>query len=314
MARPALKTVSLTKTYRGRPVIRNVNLEVARGEVYALVGPNGAGKTTFIRLVTGLAFPTSGEVELLGGNPHREPRIRARLGALAEAPAAFYPYLSGRENLALQGRLAGGVSEDRISEVLNLLELSPAAERKVGVYSLGMRQRLGVASAILMRPAVLILDEPASGMDPLSLHLVHRVLRDAAADGTSVFISTHHLEEVVSYCSRVGIMEEGALVDEVDLERRALRYRLRVSEPASARVHLQVQPFVQDVTVQAGELLVTLADPAALGRLAPVLADGGSELLALVPDTFDLRAYYAERLARRDPRADGQAGERTGSA
>src|SRR5690625_103979 len=309
MARPALKTVSLTKTYRGRPVIRNVNLEVARGEVYALVGPNGAGKTTFIRLVTGLAFPTSGEVELLGGNPHREPRIRARLGALAEAPAAFYPYLSGRENLALQGRLAGGVSEDRISEVLDLLELSPAAERRVGVYSLGMRQRLGVASALLMRPALLILDEPASGMDPLSLHLVHQVLKDAAEDGTSVLISTHHLQEVVSYCSRVGIMESGALVDEVDLVRRGRRYRLRVSEPARARAHLQVQPFVSGVSVSAGELLVTLAEEAGLGRLAPVLAAAGIDLLALVPDTFDLRAYYAEQLARRRPAADAETVE-----
>src|SRR5690625_3979092 len=308
MARPALKTVSLTKTYRGRPVIRNVNLEVARGEVYALVGPNGAGKTTFIRLVTGLAFPTSGEVELLGGNPHREPRIRARLGALAEAPAAFYPYLSGRENLALQGRLAGGVSEDRISEVLNLLELTPAAERRVGAYSLGMRQRLGVASAILRRPAMLILDEPASGMDPLSLHLVHRVLRDAAADGTSVLISTHHLQEVVSYCSRVGIMETGALVDEVDLVQRGRRYRLRVSEPAAARAQLQVQPFVSDVKVQAGELLVTLSAADALGRLAPVLADGGIDLLGLAPDAFDLRAYYAERLSRGNPGAEDTAG------
>lgn len=297
MAEPALKTTALTKQYQGRPVVRNLDFQIQPGEVYALVGPNGAGKTTVIRLVSGLAFPSSGKVELLGGDPHRDPKVRAGLGAMVEAPAAFYPYLSGRANLQLQARLAGGVSEDRITEVLNIMELGPAAERKVGVYSLGMRQRLGVAAAIMTDPRVLILDEPASGMDPLSLHLVHRVLRGAAQDGAAVLISTHHLEEVVHYCSRVGIMEAGVLVDEVDLKERGNRYRARVSDVHAAVIALQVQPFVADARARNQEVIFTVTDEERLGRVSVVLGAADIELFELVPDVFNLRAYYYDRMA-----------------
>ena len=297
MPEPALKTVSLTKEYRGRPAVRDLTFQVSPGEVYALVGPNGAGKTTVIRLVSGLAHPTSGTVELLGGNPHSDRSVRAGLGAMVEAPAAFYPYMTGRANLELQARLAGGVAPERITEVLNMMELGAAAERRVGVYSLGMRQRLGVAAAIMTRPRMLILDEPASGMDPLSLHLVHRVLRRAAREGAAVLISTHHLEEVVSYCSRVGIMEAGMLVDEVNLRDRGDRYRARVSDVHAAVVALQVQAFISDARARADELVFTLADPDGLGRVAAVLAAGGIELFELAPDVFNLRGYYYERMA-----------------
>ncbi len=297
MPEPALKTTSLTKQYRGRPVVRNLDFHVSPGEVYALVGPNGAGKTTVIRLVSGLAFPTSGEVKLLGGDPHRDPKVRAGLGAMVEAPAAFYPYLTGRANLQLQASLAGGVSEERISEVLNMMELGPAAERKVGVYSLGMRQRLGVAAAIMTNPKMLILDEPASGMDPLSLHLVHRVLRDAARDGAAVLISTHHLEEVVHYCSRVGIMEAGVLVDEVNLKQRGQRYRARVSDVHAAVVALQVQPFVEDARARDQEVVFNVTDKERLGRVSVVLGAADIELFELSPDVFNLRGYYYERMA-----------------
>lgn len=297
MPEPALKTTSLTKQYRGRPVVRDLDFHVSPGEVYALVGPNGAGKTTVIRLVSGLAFPTSGEVKLLGGDPHRDPKVRAGLGAMVEAPAAFYPYLTGRANLQLQASLAGGVSAERISEVLNMMELGPAAERKVGVYSLGMRQRLGVAAAIMTNPKMLILDEPASGMDPLSLHLVHRVLRDAARDGAAVLISTHHLEEVVHYCSRVGIMEAGVLVDEVNLKQRGQRYRARVSDVHAAVVALQVQPFVEDARARDQEVVFNVTDKDRLGRVSVVLGAADIELFELSPDVFNLRGYYYERMA-----------------
>lgn len=296
MAEPALKTTALTKQYRGRPVVRDLNFQVSPGEVYALVGPNGAGKTTVIRLVSGLAFPSSGEVTLLGGDPHRDPGVRAGLGAMVEAPAAFYPYLSGRANLQLQARLAGGVSDSRITEVLNMMELGPAAERNVGVYSLGMRQRLGVAAAIMTNPSMLILDEPASGMDPLSLHLVHRVLRNAARDGAAVLISTHHLEEVVHYCSRVGIMEAGVLIDEVDLKSRGQRYRARVSDVHAAVITLQVQPFVEDARARDQEVVFTVTDQDRLGRVSVALGAADIELFELVPDVFNLRAYYYERM------------------
>src|SRR5690606_15415125 len=158
---PAIESTTLTKSYGGRPIVRDLTFQVNPGEVYALVGPNGAGKTTVIRLVSGLAFPTSGEVRLMGKDPHQHPEVRRSLGAVVEAPAAFYPFLTGRANLKLHADLAGGVEPGRIDEVLALMELAHAADRKVGIYSLGMRQRLGVAAAMLTRPEVLILDEPA---------------------------------------------------------------------------------------------------------------------------------------------------------
>jgi ABC-2 type transport system ATP-binding protein len=305
----AIETERLTKAYGKRPIVRDLTFHVDPGEVYALVGPNGAGKTSVIRLVSGLAFPSSGSVRLLGHDPHHRPDVRRRLGAVVEAPAAFYPYLSGRANLELHARLVGGVTAARIDQVLEMMELGSAADRRVGVYSLGMRQRLGVAGALLTEPEVLILDEPASGMDPLSLHLVHRVLRDAAAAGTAVLISTHHLDEVVAYCSRVAILEEGVLIDEVDLSDRRARFRAAVSDVHAARVLLDTQPFVTHAGIRGSEVVFQLTDPDELPRVAPVLTKGRIDLLGLARDTFDLRAYYQERLGDRRRAAEGAAPE-----
>ncbi|MEX2541539.1 MAG: ABC transporter ATP-binding protein [Trueperaceae bacterium] len=314
MTSRAIETERLTKAYGARPIVRDLTFHVDPGEVYALVGPNGAGKTTVIRLVSGLAFPTSGSVRLLGADPHQRPEVRRRLGAVVEAPAAFYPYLTGRQNLELHARLVGGVRETRIGEVLEMMELGPSADRRVGVYSLGMRQRLGVAGALLAEPEVLILDEPASGMDPLSLHLVHRVLKVAAEGGTAVLLSTHHLDEVVAYCSRVAILEEGALIDEVDLRDRRARYRASVSDVHAARVLLDTQPFVTQASIRGAEVVFQLTGPDELPRVAPVLTKARIDLLGLARDTFDLRAYYQERLGdRRRPEEPPGPEQLTGS-
>lgn len=297
MSTPSIEVAHLTKRYGKRPVVRDLSFTVNPGEVYALVGPNGAGKTTVIRLVAGLAFPSEGTVRMLGANPHQEPAVRRKLGAVVEAPAAFYPYLSGRGNLRLHGRLAGGVAEQRIQEVLEMMELGNAAERRVGVYSLGMRQRLGVAAAMLTRPEVLILDEPASGMDPLSLHLVHSVLREAAEAGSAVLLSTHHLDEVVAYCTRVAILEEGVLIDEVNLLDRRERYRAWVDEPARARALLETQPWIRHVTVRGEEVVFIPSSVEDVGRVSLALADSGLAVFELTRDIFDLRGYYRERVA-----------------
>jgi ABC-2 type transport system ATP-binding protein len=296
MQPPSIETRTLTKRYGARPVVQDMTFSVRPGEVYALVGPNGAGKTTVIRLVAGLAFPTSGTVRVLGQDPHERPAVRRKLGAVVEAPAAFYPYLTGRANLRLHGRLAGGVAESRIREVLEQMELGHAADRKVGVYSLGMRQRLGVAAALLTRPEVLILDEPASGMDPLSLHLVHGVLREAAQGGTAVLLSTHHLDEVVAYCSLVGIMEEGVLIDEVDLGERRARFRAGVSDVHQARLALDTQPWVKEVFVRGRDVVFTLAEERDIERVAGTIVAAGISVRELGSDVFDLRSYYRERV------------------
>jgi ABC-2 type transport system ATP-binding protein len=186
-----------------------------------------------------------------------------------------------------------------------MMELGTAADRPVGVYSLGMRQRLGVAAAILTRPDVLILDEPASGMDPLSLHLVHRVLKNAAAAGSAVLLSTHHLDEVAAYCNRVGILEEGALIDEVDLEGRRGRFRARVSDVHGARLLLDTRPWIREVDIRGSNVVFTIAEPKDLGRVAPLLLENNIGMFELTHDTFDLRSYYRDKVNEERARRTG---------
>jgi ABC-2 type transport system ATP-binding protein len=306
MLTAAIETQNLSKIYRKKAAVQDVTFRVNPGEVYALVGPNGAGKTTIIRLVAGLAFPTSGEVRLAGENPHEKPQVRRKLGAVVEAPAAFYPYLTGRGNLKLHADLAGNVPNERIDEVLYMMELHDAADRKVGVYSLGMRQRLGVASAMLTKPEVLILDEPASGMDPLSLHLVHSVLKEAAENGTAVLLSTHHLDEVVAYCSRVAILEDGRLIDEVNLLDRRDRYRARVSDSHRAAQALKTQPYIRHASARGEDVIFMLSQPEGLMQVATVLTQAGIRVLELGKDIFDLRSYYRERVQDKRVDREGQ--------
>jgi len=292
----AISVDNVSKRYGLRPIIRDLNMEIKKGEVYALVGPNGAGKTTIIRLITGLAFPSSGKINLLGIDPIRDPKIKKHLGAVVEAPAAFYPYMSGRQNLKLHAKLIGNIGKERIAEVLDQVELTNAAERKVGVYSLGMRQRLGLAAAILAKPDILILDEPASGMDPLSLHLVHKVLQDSAKAGAAVFISTHHLDEVAEYCTKVGILEEGRLIDEVNLQQRRDRFRVVVDKKPEALATLKVLPFVNQVFSRSNDIVIDLASNEDLAKISTVLSNAGVSILELNQDIFDLNAYYRERM------------------
>lgn len=287
---------NLTKKYGKKTVIDDLSFKVNKGEVYAFVGPNGAGKTTVIRLITGLAFPTKGDVKLFGEDANSKPALRQKLGAVVEAPAAFYPYLTGEGNLRLHAKLAGNVTPERISEVLKMMELSYAKDQKVATYSLGMRQRLGVAAAVLTKPDILILDEPASGMDPLSLHLVHSVLQKAAQNGAAVLLSTHHLDEVVTYCSRVAILEEGKLIDEVNLLDRRQRYRAKVSDPDKAETVLSEQEYVRHVKQRGDEVIFLLTQREELENVAAVFHNNNIGLYELAPDTFNLKAYYREQI------------------
>ncbi len=287
---------NLSKKYGKKTVIDNLSFKVNKGEVYAFVGPNGAGKTTVIRLLSGLAFPTKGEVKLFGEDVNSNPALRQKMGAVVEAPAAFYPYLTGEGNLNLHAKLAGNVNSERIAEVLEMMELSYAKDQKVSTYSLGMRQRLGVAAAVLTKPDILILDEPASGMDPLSLHLVHSVLQAAAKNGAAVLLSTHHLDEVVTYCSRVAILEEGKLIDEVNLLDRRQRYRAKVSDPSKAEAVLSNQDFVRHVKQRGDEVIFLLSKREELQNVTAAFFKNNIGLYELTPDTFNLKAYYREQI------------------
>jgi len=191
-----LRTRNLSKQYGKRLAVNDLNLEVRRGEIFGFLGPNGAGKTTTIRMMLGLIAPTAGSVDILGKDvtSHRA-QILPRVGALVETPA-LYLYLSGRNNLRVVGSALGGVSKARIDAILELVGLQNRQKDRVRTYSLGMKQRLGVAMALLQDPDVLILDEPANGLDPAGIVEMRDLMHQLSAAGKTVFISSHLLTEV----------------------------------------------------------------------------------------------------------------------
>jgi ABC-2 type transport system ATP-binding protein len=200
---------ALTKRYGPRTVVDRLSMRVRRGEVFGFLGPNGAGKTTTLRMLMGLVRPTSGSASVLG----RPAGARgSNVGALIEGPG-FYPYLSGRENLRLLAAYAG-VGRDRIGEVLRTVDLTDRAEDRYGTYSLGMKQRLGVAAALLRDPQVVLLDEPTNGLDPAGITDMRAVLRRLGTEGRTVVLSSHLLGEVEQVCDRVAVVSQGRLVVE----------------------------------------------------------------------------------------------------
>lgn len=294
----------MTKAFRDQTILDDINMTVRAGEVYALTGPNGAGKTTLIRCLTGLAFPTRGRVSLMGRNVHTDgPRARAFLGAVVEAPARFYPQLTGTQNLTLHARLAAmtpsgrRVGRDRIREVLALLELTRMEDRRVAEYSLGQRQRLGVAAAILADPKVLILDEPTSGLDPLGINLIHRIVTSVAASGCAVVLSTHHLREIATYAHTVGILTASRLVDTIDLRTRQAAYRFRVDDSHRAAALLQQLPYVQRASSRAPYAVAELGGEERVPDALAALSASGFRVYEAAPDHFDLYEYYRERVA-----------------
>ena len=207
-----LTTHALSKTYGSRQAVKDLNLEVRGGEVFGFLGPNGAGKTTTIRMALGLIRPTEGRVEILGNDVQTDgARVLPRVGAIVETPA-LYGYLSGRNNLKAFAYMLGGLPDSRLDEVLDLVGLAARQKDKVRSYSTGMKGRLALAVALLNDPELLILDEPANGLDPAGIVEMRDLLRGLAASGKTVFISSHVLAEVQQICDRVAIINLGELV------------------------------------------------------------------------------------------------------
>jgi len=205
-----VETHGLTKRYgSGVLAVDSIDMSVRRGEVYGFLGPNGAGKTTTLRMLLGLIRPTAGTATVAGHHPG-EPVGLAQIGSLIESPG-FYPYLSGRENLRVVADLAS-VNQKRVDEVLDIVELSTRAGRKFGTYSTGMKQRLGVAAALLKDPDLLILDEPTNGLDPQGMAEMRKLIKDIGQGERTVLLSSHLLGEVEQICDRVGVISNGKLV------------------------------------------------------------------------------------------------------
>ncbi len=255
----AIETIDLTKRYGKRLAVDRLNLTVGKGEVFGFLGPNGAGKTTTIAMLLGLVRPTKGQAIVLGHDVQREPALALRrVGAMIEAPA-FYPYLSGADNLRVLAR-AGGIPAARVKEVLETVELSDRARDKVAIYSQGMKQRLAIAAALLPDPELIMLDEPTNGLDPAGTVEIRNLIRTLAAGGRTILLCSHLLYEVEQLCNRVAILKEGKLIaagEVATLLRRGQGVRLRVQgNPEPAVQLLRTLPWVNGMTVQEEAIII----------------------------------------------------------
>jgi len=233
-----IQTEGLTKTYRGRCAVDHLNLEIAKGDIYGFLGPNGAGKTTTIRMLLGLIQPTSGTIRIFGRELHRDKlAILRRIGSLVESPS-YYGHLSAIDNLEAIRRILQ-VPKSRIDEVLDIVSLTSDARRPVKGFSLGMKQRLGIAASLLGNPELLILDEPTNGLDPSGIHEIRELIKSMPKRyGITVLVSSHLLGEMELMASKVGIIREGRMVFQNTIDNLRLRaahdMELVVSEPDEA--------------------------------------------------------------------------------
>jgi ABC-2 type transport system ATP-binding protein len=290
-----VKARGLVKRYKEVLAVDHIDLNVRTGDVYGFLGPNGAGKTTTLRMALGLITPTEGTVELFGRNPMRQgARALEGVAGFVEAPR-FYPYLTGRKNLELLAALDGDGASERIDEVLGVVELAPRAGHRVAGYSHGMRQRLGLASALLRRPRLLILDEPATGLDPAGMRDMRRLIRRLADDGITVLLSSHQLPEVQELCDRVAIVDSGRVVYEgalSDLRRQGgAGYRLRSTDDVRALELARRQTGIEHPLAD-GTGLGFQADEDAVAAFSLALGRAGIGILALTPELATLEDLF----------------------
>jgi ABC-type multidrug transport system ATPase subunit len=287
-----IDTAGLTKRYDDVLAVDRLALRVRRGEVYGFLGPNGAGKSTTLRMLLGLVRPSSGSAAVLGAPPG-SPESLARIGAMIEAPA-FYPFLSGRDNLRV---LAGhaGVPAARVDAVLGEVDLLPRAGDRVAGYSMGMKQRLGVAGALLKDPELLILDEPTNGLDPAGMAEMREFIRSLGRDGRTVLLSSHLMGEVEQVCDRVGVIRAGALVAEGTVDELRGRAGLRVrAEPAGAAARvIGAVPGVEAVSRVDG-LLDVAVDPARAAAINRALVEAGLDVSELYSAKASLEDVFLE--------------------
>ncbi|MFQ5472930.1 MAG: ATP-binding cassette domain-containing protein [Dehalococcoidia bacterium] len=250
-AEVVLRTVGLTKRFSSITAVDGLDLEVLRGEVLGFLGPNGAGKSTTVGMILGLIAPTAGSVEY-AGVPLK------RIGAIIEAPA-FYPYMSGRDNLHALALAAGGVPVNRVDALLEYVGLADRPKSPYRTYSMGMKQRLGIASTLLGDPALVILDEPTNGLDPAGQREIRSLIPQLAHEGRSVLLASHLLHEVEQVCDRVAILRRGKLLQVgtvSDIVGRGGFLEIQVAEPERAAEIIRALPFVERVSVQDERLSV----------------------------------------------------------
>jgi len=257
-----ISTHRLTKVYGKLVAVNDLHLQVMRGDVFGFLGPNGSGKTTTIRMLLGLIRPTAGRAVLFGmDNAHQLPAILQRIGAIVETPV-FYPYLSGLDNLrviaASSGMMSGPSNDQRLAEVLEIVELQSYEKLTYSKYSLGMKQRLGIAAALLADPELVLLDEPTNGLDPVGVIEIRRLIARLSELGKTIFLSSHMLHEVQQICNRVAILQKGNLVQQgnvSDLLREGEQVEVRMDNEEDMQSALY---FLQQAREQGANWIRTI--------------------------------------------------------
>ena len=290
----------LVKRYGAVMAVDHVDLTVERGDVYGFLGPNGAGKTTTLRILLGLIRPDEGEARLFGRNPQTElPEALDGVGGFVETPS-FYPYLSGRTNLELLAAFDRDNGHERIEQLLALVDLTGRANDRVGHYSQGMKQRLGVAASLLRDPQLLLLDEPTNGLDPGGMRDMRRLVGRLSSEGITVLLSSHLLAEVEELCNRVAIIRLGKVAFEGKLEDlragAGTRYRLRTTDLERARTVLQPR----EVEIERGELTFSASEDE-VAALSRELVAAGLGITALVPERLSLESLFFELTEGNEP-------------
>jgi ABC-2 type transport system ATP-binding protein len=298
-APPTVRARDLTKYFGEVVALDGVDLDVAPGQIHGLVGPNGAGKTTLLGLLLGLAVPDRGTLEILGTPVGRALAVPEGVAGFVDGPG-LYPAMTARQNLAALAALRGDNTMD-IDDAIDQVGLTDVADDRVRGFSLGMRQRLGLAAALLTKPRLLILDEPSNGLDPAGKKHVYGVLTRLAADGTAVMLSSHRMDDVEALCSEVTILSTGRVafsgpISKLASETSELDYRIRTSDPAAARRHaigtaglrLREQDAVQDGV----EVLVVSASVPALDEFVKRLVRDDIAVRELAPVVSPLEAAF----------------------
>lgn len=292
-----LQTVGLTKQYGTQFAVHNLNMNVERGKIYGLLGRNGAGKTTTIRMVTGLLQPTGGEI-ILFGEKMKTPtkQIFGRIGALIESPA-FYENLTAKENLKIISDLRGTQSSNSIEEALKLVNLDKETKKRVKQFSLGMKQRLGIAMAMMHNPEFIILDEPTNGLDPIGIQQIRLLIKRLSAEnGVTVLISSHILSEIEQMADKVGIIDKGILAEELTMDEIRHRNRhyvkLTVSDVSRTVPILEKELAIRDFEIAGDNEIKVFQLDGNLENLNHVLVTNGIGVSELSMKKGNLEEYF----------------------
>ena len=291
-----LRTIGLTKYFGTLAAVKDLNLELHCGEVFGFLGPNGAGKSTTVGMILGLIEPTAGEIEVFGLKlkEHRWPILR-RIGAIIEEPA-FYPYLSGWDNLEALGRAIGGIQRSKITEVLERVNLLNRAKDRYGTYSMGMKQRLGIAFTLLRDPELILLDEPTNGLDPAGTKEVRDLIPQLAHERCSVLLCSHLLHEVELVSDRVAIIDHGTMIANAPLQElltKGQMIQIKVEDKAKATNILKSMTWIKSIREENGYLVID-APPNSASQVNKALAEQNVFASELISRASSLESIFLQ--------------------